>query len=237
VIGTDDDGDGRGEPVRTWRKPAVRGVVPIEVPIASDEFAGPALGLQWQWQANPRDGWLSLAAAPGVLRLFSQPAPVADNLWLVPNLLLQKLPAPEFQATAALRFRPRADGERAGLLVFGQDYAWAGLRRVNGRLRLVVRILKDAKGNRPEQELASVPAPGSAVCLRVIISAGGTCRFSAGADVARLAPIGPELVARAGDWVVAKIGVFASGPPGATTLGHADWDWFRVEPLPIRRRP
>ena len=229
VMGTDADGDGRGEPVRSWKKPAVRGTVPPEVPVTSDEFGAPALGLQWQWQANPRDSWLSLSANPGRLRLFSQPGPSADNLWLVPNLLLQKLPAPEFTATTALRFSPSADGERAGLVVFGQDYAWVGLRRVNGALRLVVSSLKDAKSGSPEQDVASEAAPATPINLRVTVTAGGICRFSAGVDLARLTPIGGEFVAKAGDWVVAKVGLFSAGQPGAAALGHADWDWFRVE--------
>jgi beta-xylosidase len=242
VMGSDPDGDGRGEPVRTRAKPKVRGPVPLEVPVTSDEFAAPTLGWQWQWQANPRAAWMSLSAVPGALRLFSQAAPVADNLWLAPSLLLQKLPAEEFVATAALRFSPRADGESAGLLVSGPDYAWAGLRRVDGRLRLVVRSLKGAKdavGDSPEEETASEPAPGPVVYLRVTMTAGGRYRFSVGDGgvgqasslPAAFRPIGGEFVARAGDWVVAKVGVFAVGRPGSAPLGHADWDWFRVEPL------
>ena len=231
VMGADANSDGRGEPVRTRTKPAVRGRVPVEAPATSDEFNSPSLGLQWQWQANPRDGWMSLAAARGSLRLYSQQSPAVDNLWLAPNLLLQKFPAPEFVVTTVLRFSPLADGESAGLLVFGQDYAWVGLRRSGGRVQLVVRTLKNAKENVPEQETATEAVPGPIVCLRVTVAAGGVCRFSAGPDAARLKPLGGQFTARAGDWVVAKVGMFAAGRPGSSTLGHADWDWFRVEPF------
>jgi beta-xylosidase len=232
VMGTDEDGDGKGEPVRTWTKPRADGQVPIAVPATSDEFAGRTLGLQWQWQANPRDTWVSLTAAPGSLRLFSQAAPAADNLWLVPNLLLQKLPAPAFTATAALRFDPKADGESAGLVVFGPDYAWVGLRRESGQARLVVRTLKaarEAKGGSPEQEIVNQPAPPGPVYLRVTVAPGALCRFSISGDNVRFTPVGDEFTARAGDWVVAKVGVFAAGRPGSPVLGHADWDWFRVQ--------
>jgi beta-xylosidase/pectate lyase len=259
VMGSDLDGDGGGEPVRRGAKPKVRAASRPEVPVTSDEFADPVLGLQWQWQANPRDAWLSLTAATGTLRLFSQPAPAADNLWLVPNLLLQKLPAETFVATAALRFAPAADGESAGLLISGPDYAWVGLRRVNGELRLVVRSLKsakDAQGESPEDEVVNEPAPAGVVRLRVTVSPGGRYRFSVGhpsglsvGQASRLRPasarldeaqrpesaslpfrpVGPDFVARAGDWVVAKVGVFAVGRPASGPLGHADWEWFRVE--------
>jgi beta-xylosidase len=236
VMGTDTDGDGRGEPVRTSAKPKVRGAVPVEVPATSDEFDVPRLGLQWQWQANPHDTWLSLSAAPGALRLFSQAAPAADNLWLVPNLLLQKLPSEAFVVSAALRFSPAADGESAGLLISGPDYAWVGLRRVNGRLRLVVRRLagaKEAAGDSPEEESVNESAAGSTIVLSVTMTAGGKYRFSVASDGAAqplvFRPVGGEFTARAGDWVVAKVGVFAVGPPGSVGLGHADWDWFRVD--------
>jgi hypothetical protein len=47
-------------------------------------------------------------------------------------------------------------------------------------------------------------------------------------------PIGDEFTARPGVWVGAKVGVFALSGPAATASGHADWDWFRVEPQPLR---
>jgi beta-xylosidase/pectate lyase len=239
VMGSDPDGDGRGEPVRTRAKPKMREASHLEVPATSDEFSDPVPGLQWQWQANPRDAWVSLTASPGSLRLFSQAAPSVESLWLVPNLMLQKLPAERFTATAALRLSPKSDGESAGLVVFGPDYAWVGLRRVNGEPRLVVRSLKNAKdatGDSPEEELVNEPAPGATVVLRVTMTAGGHYQFSGGQASGLSSPapglsfrrLGPEFTARAGDWVVAKVGLFAVGRPGSAPLGYADWEYFRV---------
>src|SRR5204862_107563 len=89
VIGTD-----KGEPVLVWRKPDVERSYPAAAPQTTDEFDSNKLGLQWQWNANYRTKWFTLSARPGWLRLFSVPKPDrAVNLWLVPNLLLQKLPA------------------------------------------------------------------------------------------------------------------------------------------------
>ena len=234
VIGTDPDGDGRGAPVRSWRKPAVGGSHAVTAPPTSDEFSAARLGLQWQWQANPRDAWLSLTAKPGTLRLFSQPLPAADNLFLAPHLLLQKWPAPAFVVTAALAFTPAAgsDGDAAGLVVFGQDYAWVGLRRTREGIRLVTRVLANAREGGTERETASVEAPRSRLYLRVTVTPGGKCRFSYSADNTRFAPVGEEFLARPGVWVGAKVGVFAAAAPGAATTGHADWDWFRIEGLP-----
>jgi beta-xylosidase len=121
VIGVDKDGDGKGEPVRTWRKPKTDVPSTVEVPPTSDEFDSPRLGLQWQWQANPRGEWMSLVANRGALRLVAQPDSVAGTLWTAPNLLLQKWPAPAFSATTVLDFRARP--RRIGGLVTRTDHA------------------------------------------------------------------------------------------------------------------
>src|ERR1044072_3541954 len=71
VIGVDKDGDGKGEPVRTYKKPNVGKVYPIQTPAESDEFNGLTLGKQWQWQANPKGTWTFMNMANGSLRLYS----------------------------------------------------------------------------------------------------------------------------------------------------------------------
>ncbi|HET9479253.1 MAG TPA: family 43 glycosylhydrolase, partial [Pyrinomonadaceae bacterium] len=100
VIGVDPDGDGKGEPVTTYRKPNVGREYPVQSPQTSDEFNAGTLGLQWQWHANPQAGWLSFTERGGRLSLTAVPQPEnGQNLWTVPNVLLQKLPAPDFLVT------------------------------------------------------------------------------------------------------------------------------------------
>jgi beta-xylosidase len=60
VMGHDPDGDGKGEPVLVHAKPNVGRTYPVAAPQTSDEFEGAALGLQWQWNANPRPEWAVL---------------------------------------------------------------------------------------------------------------------------------------------------------------------------------
>ena len=90
VMGKDEDGDGTGDPVLTARKPMLNGDG-IKVPQTSDEFNGSQLGLQWQWNANPKPHWYHLS--DGKLRLHAMPQK-GSNLWTAPNILTQKLPAP-----------------------------------------------------------------------------------------------------------------------------------------------
>src|SRR4029434_7652756 len=80
-----------GEPVLKYRKPNVGRPWPAMTPADSDEFNGNRLGLQWQWHANPRTNWIFPAGSSGFIRLFSVPSPEnSQNLWPIPNLLLQK---------------------------------------------------------------------------------------------------------------------------------------------------
>lgn len=168
---------------------------------------------------------MSLAAKAGSLRLFARPA---KTLWLAPNLLLQKWPAPEFVATASLTIEPAVLDEAAGLVVFGHDYAWLGLRKTASGLRLTLRTCRDARNGTGEQEQAGLDVDHGAVYLRVAVALGGKCHFSYSLDNRRFQDIGETFTARAGHWVGAKVGLFAIAAPGAPRAGHADVEWFRV---------
>ena len=91
IIGIDKDGDGKGEPVTTYKKPNIGNTYSIQTPVESDEFNNDTLGLQWQWQANPKVQWSALMRGKNYLRLFAiNQEKEAINLWSCPNLLLQK---------------------------------------------------------------------------------------------------------------------------------------------------
>ena len=240
VIGDDPDGDGKGQPVLTHRKPNVGPALlsrqsaatalaagPVTAPATSDDFDSPVLGLQWQWQTNPGDSWFSLTASPGFLRLFAQPEPKPGNLYDAPNLLMQKFPALEFTVTTKLDFTPKTEGDSAGLIVFGYDYAWLGLKRVQGAPALVLARRHEAVKGEPQIESVVLQKPAGPVWLHVTVRDGGKCRFSYSLDGKNFTPVGEtEFTATVGRWVGAKVGLFAAGSPGA----HADFAWFHVEP-------
>ena len=231
VIGIDDDGDGRGNPVLSYRKPKVAARAEPMVPQTSDAFDGDALGLQWQWQANPRREWWSLSSRRGWLSLVSQPMPRdASNLWPVPSLLLQKLPAPAFIATTRVSFDSLASGERAGLLMMGLDYAYVAVRRTSSGAEIIQMRVRDADRGSAEQGGAQ-PVSGSVVHLRIAVSADATCRFSWSVDGAHFTPIGEPFTAREGKWIGAKVGLFSVAPAGAARRGRADFDAFDLSRL------
>lgn len=210
----------KGEPVLVHRKPSLP-TQPIAVPPTSDEFDSPALGLQWQWQANPQPDWFSLAARPGALRLFAQPEPKPGNLYDAPHLLMQKFPAPEFTATALLA--AGTGDAQTGLIVFGYDYAWIGLR--GGRL-VQVTVKTAAEKPAVSEKVVADKITGP-VHLRVEVGAGARCRFSYSLDGRTFTPLGDDFTATVGRWVGAKVGLFAAG-----SGGHADFEGFTVAPRP-----
>jgi len=230
VMGVDSDGDGVGEPVLTYKKPNVGKTWPMVTPPESDEFSGNRVGLQWQWHANPKPNWAFPAGSLGFLRMFNLPLPEGfKNFWDVPNLLLQKFPAPEFTATTKVTFTPRTDDEKTGLIVMGLDYAYLSVKKKADGLYVSHTTCKEADKQTAEKESAGVAIKGNTFYLRVKVAGNATCNFSYSADGTNFAPLGESFAARPGKWIGAKVGVFAVRTGRTNEFGYADFDWFRIE--------
>lgn len=219
-----------GEPVASYKKPNVGRTYAFRTPADSDEFNTDSLGLQWQWHANPQPGWAFPAGSLGLLRLICVPMPEGvRNFWDVPNLLLQKFPAPEFAATARVNFTPTANGETTGLMVMGTDYAYIALVAEARGFHVVQRSGHNADKGEPEKEMESRPVPSGAMYLRVKVTEGGICQFSYSGNGTQFVAIGESFTARPGRWIGAKVGLFAVRNAAGGDYGYADYDWFRVE--------
>lgn len=243
IIGIDRNGDGIGEPVATHTKPAchnpVRGVM---TPADSDEFSDRKLGLQWQWHANPQSGWYFNNPSDGELRLYCHVRPEGwRNLSDNGNLLLQKVNAPTYTATTKVRLHLSYEGDRAGLIVMGHDYATLGLVLHDGKLVLEQGVCKRAmKKGTPEQIVASAEYAATAAPVDLYLRCrieqqwndDGTprmmCRFSYSADGKRFRDFGEPFEAQAGHWIGAKIGYYADAVVRKNDAGWIDVDWFRV---------
>ncbi|MGL6159706.1 glycoside hydrolase family 43 protein [Microbulbifer sp.] len=222
VIGADPDGDGRGEPVLSHAPPKVSGGSPDFSLATSDEFDTKELQPQWQWNANWRADWYSLSDNPGHLRLFAQPGTgEAENLWHVPSLLLQKFPAEEFRVETKLRLE--GDKAQAGLLVYGTDYAWLGLRDENGKNQLIYNVCIGARSGCKTHEvlLAELEKPQAEIGISVFPE--GRTVFSYRQPDGNWTPLNEGFIAQPGRWVGARFGFFAQGDNG-----HADFDYLHV---------
>ncbi len=231
IIGADEDGDGIGEPVLRYRKPKTDDMQKIAAPLTSDEFNANAIGLQWQWQANPRRDWYSLTERKERLRLFAWPQDeAAPSLYRYPALLLQKFPAKTFVGRTRLDGSALKPGERAGLIVFGYAYAGIELRRDAGGDYCLASILGDQQS---EQVLRKLPLPleGTMVELRVTVGEGAVCRFAYLMDEGKYRELPDCFTAKEGQWVGAKLGLYTSKAAleQESESGYADFEWFRVE--------
>ncbi|RYD75723.1 MAG: glycosyl hydrolase 43 family protein [Sphingobacteriales bacterium] len=232
VIGLDKDGDGIGEPVMTYKKPNVGKVYPIETPIESDEFNSWQLGLQWQWQANPQPTWIFTDANKGILKLYTAKIPdEAKNLWDVPNLLMQKFPADEFSVSTKVNFKPnpKLENEQTGLVVMGRSYAKVSIKNKKDGLYLFYGLCQSADKGKAENEKEIVKLKSGVVHFKIKVSSGAKCQFSYSEDGINFTNVGDEFQATAGQWIGAKVGLFAIRDTQINDSGVAEYDWFRVE--------
>jgi beta-xylosidase len=228
VMGVDADSDGKGEPVLSHRKPDVGKSHPLAVPQTSDEFAAKKLALQWQWQANYRDEWLSLTARTDWLRLNAVPIPdAASNLWNTSNLILQKLPTQEFTVTTKMDFSKLAVGEKAGLIIFGMDYSYLAIEKTVSGYRLINVSCKNAHNGGTESLADNIEYASDSIILKVKVSKDAVCRFSYSNDGKEFIELGEAFTAREGRWVGAKVGLFCFSKNALQKSGYADFDWLR----------
>lgn len=232
VIGEDEDKDGCGNPVLTYRKPNVGKTYSRSTPAESDDFNTNTLGLQWQWHSNPQDWWYFTNKEKGCLNLYSVPLPDNyKNLWDVPNLLLQKTPASEFTAIMKMTLKPdkRFKGEMAGLVVMGLDYGVITLRNEENGYKLTqAECLKADKGN-AEKVNEQVNLSDPTVYLKVKVNSKAQCQFYYSIDGRKFIKIGDLFQAREGKWIGAKIGMFCLRPIKGNDGGSAEIDWFRLD--------
>lgn len=217
---------GTGQPVLTHAKPVAG--MPPRAPQTSDEFDAPALGLQWQWNANPQPDWYALGERPGFLRLRTQVLAPDAALRAAPSILAQKLPAPSFVVDTRLELRDAVDGDRAGLILNGLQYAWLGLRRRAGATELVYTTCTAPAARCVEQAQVVLAAAPTALTLRMHMDNGAMARFSYSTDQVHFTPTGKAFAASKGRWVGAQMGLFSVGTKSGSAASNLDVDYFRV---------
>ncbi|QJR82812.1 glycosyl hydrolase 43 family protein [Alteromonas pelagimontana] len=234
VIGVDEDGDGVGEPVYTHTKPKTDKPGVIAPQPTTDEFNGKELGIQWQWNANSNDSWYRMDESRGVLRLLGQPKveKTGDNLWMTPSLLLQKLPAPTFEVRTKFNLASSSKNAEGGLLMFGEDYAYVGIKPIDGQTHLVYGHCGGARTGCDESIEDYGPIKSESVELRYIVASDASVIFSYRTDAnSRFTVVGEQFSAVRGRWVGAKVGLFSLADD---TAAHIDVDYLRF--LPQQRK-
>jgi hypothetical protein len=228
VIGLDKDADGKGEPVLVNKKPNIGKQYPRSTVQDSDELNGVKFGLQWQWQANPKEGW-AFPTPNGSLRMFSvyQPDSIR-SAWNYPNILAQKFPAEEFSVTVKISFKPKFENERFSLVVFGADYASLSIIKKNDGVYIVQSENINADKSKNEIVISSMLVSGNEFYLKVKVSKRGICDFSYESEKGS-GQLLKTFTAKPGRWVGAKIGLFCTRTNITNDAGFADIDWIHFD--------
>lgn len=230
----------KGEPVTTYRKPKANGQLPTANPAESDEFNSPIMGKQWQWQAN-YDEKFGVPTAFGTFRIYNYKLPEdANNLWLVPNMLLQKTPADEFTVTTKLRFTSKADGQLGGLIMMGLDYQALVVKRVGKEFQLLKLTCHQAdKGTPQEEELITTLKPTAEdktdykpgihedIYLMMKVK-DSQVKFLWSLDGRTYKSCSDAFKMREGKWIGAKFGYVSVDTNAKSDRGWLDADWIRI---------
>ena len=249
----------KGEPVTTYKKPqssAANIVTPQEseeftfVPSVRGDLQSPTIGKQWQWQAN-YDEKFGVPTAFGTFRIYTHKLETGwKNLWLVPNMLLQKTPADQFTVTTKLCFTSKADGQFGGLIMLGLDYSALVVKRVGQEFQLVQMTCKAADKGKPQSEtvLATLkptavdktdykPGIHENIYLRLQVSNaeagkahGGkpVVHFSYSLDGKKWTDCGDAFDMRQGKWIGAKFGFVSAETDPNADRGWVEADWIRI---------
>lgn len=197
----------------------------------SDEFSASTLGLQWSWNHNPDAVRWSLTQRPGFLRIQANKA---QHLVGARNTLTQILQGPASEITTRIELRGMAEGQRAGLSLFGVKVPWIGIARAGG-----VNYLTYANGG---EETRGARIDADAIVLRASVREDQTVQFSYAADgkdgFSDFGPVTP--LAKFSWWKGSRPAVFtyvradsdegkSAGPPDRIREHYIDVDWFRVK--------
>lgn len=228
VIGVEKNGDGIAEPAEEWEVP-VTGQPHYRI-ADSDDFAGKKLGLQWQWQANPREEFYSLEE--GALSLFCRTNPDRENLlWYAPNVLTQIPQSPSFRAQVKVRLDWKKEGDMAALGITGLGYAYLGIQRVGEGNALCLyqgKVLeKEFEGIAQETCCWKKSISGDEAWLRAAVKEG-TFRFSFSLDGETFEEIPLTFSLEKGTWTGAKLCLWSCSRENQSGGGRGLYRSFQV---------
>ena len=231
VIGNDTDGDGCGDAVSRWKKPALNNQLegePLEHPLNPSAL--------YQWHANYSDAF-GFDIPEGMKRIYGHKLQRDTvNLWDVPNLWLQKFPAEEFSLTSKVRISAKSTSEdvSSGIVVMGRDYARLGLTKHGDEFLLQFAVNENADQNGVEEvntittikptrvySAGLYPNLECDLWLKLNVGKEGNCILSYSTDGKRYHTAG-SFKARVGKWIGAKTGFYSFTPKNVTERGWID---------------
>ncbi len=237
IIGVDEDNDGIGEPVKQHKKP-IDGY-PVSAPSTDDTFSQATLGLQWEWNHNPRDTHWSLTERTGWLRLkASKVLPHAkgygpninqwtnndgsdSDFWRASNTLSQRIMGIT-TGTAAAKF------DISGM----QPHQLAGFVRYGGAFN-VLGVEVDETGKKhlfymnPMAEKTQGPAITTNILYVRTSNTSNQAFYEYSLDGETYTRFGPIFTIAFGKWTGDRLGFFSWNEK--EDAGYIDVDWFTYD--------
>ncbi len=207
-----------GSPVKAWAMPEENR--PKYQIAASDDFTGDALGMQWQWQANPQPTFYRMMG-PG-LALNCLPE---NCLWTAPNVLTQIPQHRDFRVSVDVTLHPEKSGDFAALGILGHEYGYLALEPGCLRLYKGTVTQKEQQGEAEECLLAEIPHNSNHLSLSMEVKAG-FFRFSYNGK-----PVGGSFPITPATWTGAKIALWSANKKSAESNGFGEYQNFKEQAL------
>lgn len=232
LIGCDSDADGIGEPVGEWDMPAEG--KPLYEIAQSDDFASGRPGIQWQWQANPRERYFHHDRVKGALRLACLANDRRENLlWYAPNAMTQIPQHPALTAVTKVSLSEKgAPGDMASIGVIGHSYGCLGLQRAGTGFRLAL-YRGEVTDPAFEGEASEVLAAGRELetgqaYLRLRINGDRTYGFSWSSDGEKYEDIGEKYPLTRATWTGAKLCLWACNRENRPSDGYGAFSFIKI---------
>lgn len=225
AIGTDYDGNGVGEPMKTCRMPF--GKSNPSAPQTSDEFDGKTLGVQWQTNHNPVKDRISLSGRKGWLTI----KPLhAGWLRLARNQQTQKIMGFRSVAETRIDFSEMKPGERSGLACLGKSFNGAGImtEKLSGRTVPVIYMETDSLVTF-RKAVSGKKTKEIIICLEADTQAN-RFQYSYSIDGKDFRPLGEPFEMKEGFWKGVRTGLYAYTTGTDDQTGKTHFDYFRYTP-------
>lgn len=243
IIGVNPDENGCGEPCSVCKKPEGTRQTEAEYLQASDDFSGERPGLQWQWLGNCREDFYRMEKGGlrlNCLNLLKEKEPV---LWHCSQVLTQKLVCPYYCAQTCLDYSGLKEGDQAGMVMIGGQYAYLAVRIMKGRPVLVSAVSEGEGWDKKEkvsilaelenERAGETASPKKLLLRQKLIRQESGPAFTWEYSVDGAVWIQPETSFAPSDdtWVGAKMGLFAVSGQEREKGGYGLFEYMKVTAL------
>jgi len=198
--------------------------------IYKDEFITPILSTRFTFLRTVTDKWYSTSARKGflVLKLRPETASGTDN----PSFVGHRQQHNSCTATTSLQFTPKAENEKAGLIIFQSEHNFYYLCQSLANDNPVVQVYQSAKGSEVILlEQKELPATIKILSLR-IQAKGATYMAAYSTDNKNWIKLKVDIdghflsTKTAGGFVGSVFGMYATSS-GKVSNANAYFDWFK----------